>query len=240
MKTDPHNEPDDHDGNDEDEVGADGTKRPRRLPRLPSLGPKPPRRKLSEILQSVADEPGEARINVGDLLAAMDGRAFGALILVFAFPNILPAPPGVAGILGLPLIYLSTQLMLGHAPWLPKFIANRSLTREAFSGLVTRISPWLGRAERMLKQRLWVLVSPPAERVVGAVCLFLSLVLILPIPFGNMLPAVALSVMALGILERDGLWILGGLIAAVVATGIVGSVAYALIKSAIFVVMGAF
>jgi hypothetical protein len=234
-----HEAPDAFDDEGEDEVSSDGTRR-RRLPRLPKLGPKPPRKKLSEILQAVADEAKDGRISVGDLLGAMDGRAFGALILVFAFPNILPAPPGLAAILGLPLVYLSAQLMLGHAPWLPKFIANRSLTHEAFRTLVTRIIPWIERAEKMLKQRLWLLVSPPAERVVGAICLFLSLVLILPIPFGNMLPAVALSIIALGLLERDGIWILGGIFAAFVATGIVASLAYAMVKSAIFVVMGAF
>ena len=211
-----------------------------RASRLRRLGPEPAPKRLSEILQSVAQESTADRITVGDLLRAMEGRAIGALLLVFAFPNILPTPPGLAGILGLPLIYLSSQLMLGRLPWLPPFISNRSITRETFINLVTRAIPWLSRAERMLKQRLWMLASPPAQRFLGAVCLMLSLVLVLPIPFGNMLPSIAICVLALGLLERDGLWIIGGLIAAVTATGIVGSFAYALIKSAIFIVFNAF
>lgn len=211
-----------------------------RVNRLRRLGPEPTPKRLSEILQSVAEESTADRITVGDLLRAMEGRAIAALLLVFAFPNILPTPPGLAGILGLPLIYLSSQLMLGRLPWLPPFISNRSITRELFINLVTRAIPWLARAERMLKQRLWLLASPPAQRFLGAVCLMLSLVLVLPIPFGNMLPSIAICVLALGLLERDGLWIIGGLMAAVVATGIVGSFAYALIKSAVFIVFNAF
>lgn len=216
---------------------ADATTRASRLRRL---GAEPPPKKLSEILQAVAQDSTAERITIGDLLRAMEGRAIAALLLVFAFPNILPTPPGLAGILGLPLIYLSSQLMLGRTPWLPPFISNRSITRETFVNLVTRAIPWLARAEKMLKQRLWLLASPPAQRILGAVCLSLSLVLVLPIPFGNMLPSIAICVLALGLLERDGLWILGGLISAVIATGIVGSFAYALIKSAIFIVFNAF
>ncbi len=216
---------------------AEATTRARSLRRL---GSEPPPKKLSEILQSVAQDSTAERISVGDLLRAMEGRAIAALLLVFAFPNILPTPPGLAGILGLPLIYLSSQLMLGRTPWLPPFISNRSITRETFVNLVTRAIPWLARAEKMLKQRLWLLVSPPAQRFLGAVCLMLSLVLVLPIPFGNMLPSIAICVLALGLLERDGFWVLAGLISAVIATGIVGSFAYALIKSAIFIVYNAF
>ena len=211
-----------------------------RAGRLRRLGAEPPPKKLSEILQTVAQNSTAERITVGDLLRAMEGRAIAALLLVFAFPNILPTPPGLAGILGLPLIYLSSQLMLGRTPWLPPFISKRSITRETFVTLVTRAIPWLARAEKMLKQRLWPLASPPAQRFLGAVCLILSLVLALPIPFGNMLPSIAICVLALGLLERDGFWILAGLISAVIATGIVGSFAYALIKSAIFIVFNAF
>lgn len=202
-------------------------------------GPKPSAKKLSEILQNVAQNGTAARISVGDLLLALESRAFGALLLVFAFPNILPSPPGLAAILGLPLVFLSMQLMLGRTPWLPPFIANRSMTKNAFVSLVTRAIPWIERAERMLKHRLWVMVSPPAQRVLGALCLFLSLVLILPIPFGNMLPSLAICILALGLLERDGAWIVAGCIAAVIATTIVGSLAYALVKSAIFLIVKA-
>ena len=74
----------------------------------------------------------------------------------------------------------------------------------------------------------------------GAVCLLLSLILVLPIPFGNMLPSLAICIIALGMLERDGAWILGGLVSAVVAAGVVGGLAYGLVKSAIFVLMNAF
>jgi hypothetical protein len=197
-------------------------------------------RRMSEILRDIAAETGPERITVADLLTAMEGRAFGALLLLFAFPNILPSPPGLAAILGLPLIYLASQLMLGRSPWLPNFIANRSISRVSFASVIIRATPWIARAERMLVTRLHILAGPVAQRLLGAVCLLLSLILVLPIPFGNMLPSLAICIIALGMLERDGAWILGGLFAAVIAAGVVGGLAYGLVKSAIFVLMNAF
>lgn len=202
---------------------------------LDDLPPKP----FSAILQDIAAGPGE-RISLGDLLGAMQGRAFGALLIVFAFPNILPSPPGLAGVLGLPLIFLSAQMVMGRPPWLPQFIARRSMARSAFATLVERGAPWLARAERLLRERMLGLSSAGAQRLIGLVCLLLSLTLVLPVPFGNMLPSIALCLIALGVLERDGLWIVGGITSAFIAVVIVGGMGYALAQSALFVMRSGF
>jgi len=161
-------------------------------------------------------------------------RALAALLFIFAFPNVLPTPPGTSAILGAPLVFLAAQLAFGRGPWLPAVIANRSLTRASFNALMLRIGPWLNRAERLLRPRITLLAVPPMEYLVGGVCLLLALVLVLPIPLGNALPAVAISLLALGILERDGWWILGGLAAAIFALTVVSGVVFALIKAAFY------
>lgn len=215
---------------DGDDTGGEDRGRRRRKPR--------PR--LSDLLTSIVAEDAGPVVTVGDLLRRMDGRAFGALMLIFAFPNVLPSPPGLAAFLGLPLIYLSSQMMLGRVPWLPAFIDQRSLSRDTFRALIERANPFLTRAERLLKQRLSPLTSPVAERLLGGLCLALSLILILPIPLGNLLPAFAICVIALGILERDGVWILVGLALSAAAFVWVGGLAYALIKSTLFLLLNAF
>jgi hypothetical protein len=161
-------------------------------------------------------------------------------MLLFALPNVLPAPPGLSGVLGLPLLYLSVQLMLGRVPWLPGFIGDRAMPRDRFAQLVERLGPWLARAERLLRPRWSLLVSHGAERVLGAICLVLAAVLALPIPFGNMLPAFAICLIALGILERDGVWVAVGTAVGFGALLLVAGVVYALVKSAIFILVNAF
>lgn len=204
---------------------------------MPQSSP-PPR--LSEILITLAGDEARDRISVHDMVETMRARAFGALLLIFAFPNILPTPPGTAGILGLPLLFLSAQMMLGLDPWLPGFIARRSMARGTFQALVERITPWLLRAERLLRARGEVLAHPRAQRLLGALCLIVSIALVLPVPFANLVPSVALCIIGLGVLERDGLWIVLGVLAAIGSLVYVAGLAWVLVKSAVFLLMNAF
>ena len=189
---------------------------------------------LSVVLFRLANDNSRERISVGDLLVALGDRAIGALMFFFAAPNILPVPPGVSTLLGAPLLFLSAQLMLGMRPWLPGVVTRRSISRDDLATLVRRIVPWLARAEKLLKPRAAVLARPPVEYVVGLVCLVLAAVLMLPIPLGNTLPALAISLLALGVLERDGVWIGVGLLASVVAGTVVSGVLWAMIKAAVY------
>lgn len=200
----------------------------------------PPRPKLSSELLALSRAQGLERIWVSDIRAAIGRRSFGALMLIFAFPNILPSPPGMAGVLGAPLIFLSAQLMLRLQPWLPKVVAQRSMRRQDFAALVDRAAPWLARAERLLRPRWVVFSNNGAEVAIGALCLILSVVLVLPIPFGNLLPAFTICIFALGLLERDGVWVLVGVGAFFVTMTVVGGLAFATLKAAIFVIQGAF
>jgi hypothetical protein len=201
-------------------------------------GAEPP--SFSTILKTMADDERRERVSVADLLSLMQDRAFGALMFIFAMPNTIPTPPGTSAILGIPLVFLAAQMALGKAPWLPKFIASRSMLRTDFVGMVDKASPWIVKAERMLKPRWRGLSSPGAERLIGCFGLILAVVLALPIPLGNMLPAVALCMMAFGILEKDGVWIAGGATLGVASLFLVAGVIYAIIKSAFFLIAAVF
>lgn len=181
----------------------------------------------------IAGDTARERVSVADLLIALSDRALAALLLLFALPNVIPAPPGTSAIIGAPLLFLAAQLALGRRPWLPRLIAERSMPRGHFHTLVSRAAPWLARAERLMRPRLTVLAKPPAEYAIGAVCLLLALIVFLPIPLGNILPAFAICLFALGILERDGLWVLAGLVAAVTSVVLVWGVFYAFLHSAL-------
>ena len=202
--------------------------------------PRPQRKRLSELLDEISADETRTRISVSDLIVAMEGRATGALLLLFALPNVLPTPPGTSGILGLPLVYLSAQMMLGRLPWLPPFIANRSMSRDDFAQMISRATPLLARAEKLLKPRLSLFVKDGAQNIIGAVCLLLAVVLMLPIPLGNMLPAIAISLISLGVLERDGTWVLGGFAVAAVALFVVAGVIFAMAKATVFLLVNAF
>ena len=191
--------------------------------------------RLSATLQALASDESRDRISIRDIFGAMGDRAFGALMLIFALPNVFPTPPGTSAILGAPLIFLTAQLAFGLSPWLPAFIANRSMARKDFATITSKIIPWLGRAEKMLKPRLTFLVHPPVEYLIGFLCLVLAIVLAL----GNILPALAICLFSFAILERDGLFAILGFITSVISAIVVSGVVYGIIKALIYLVSSA-
>jgi hypothetical protein len=188
-----------------------------------------PRQRFSEVLNDLARRPTPA-ISLGNVLDAFGDRAFGALMLVFAAPNMLPLPPGMSAVLGAPLLFVTAQLMLGRPTlWMPGFICRQTIPRDFFALLTTKLSPILRRAERILRPRFTLLLHPVPERIVGAACLLLAIILFLPIPFGNIPPAWAIAAFALGILERDGLATVVGWLATIGSILILAAVSSAIV-----------
>lgn len=178
------------------------------------------------------------RVRLRDIVDVLEDRAYGLLLLLLAAPNILPNPiPGVSGILGVPLVLVAAQLALGRPhPWFPRVLAERSLDAAHFRTMADKIAPWLRRMERLTRPRLRWLCRPPFERALALFCLVLAVVLALPIPLGNILPALAVTLIALGMIEHDGVAIAAGLLLGVVAAAIVSTVVVGMVGGAVLVI----
>jgi hypothetical protein len=174
--------------------------------------------RVSELLEHLARTwPGD-RISLGDITRLLGDRGYGVLMFVLALPGLLP---GISSIAAVPLALVALQLAIGlPRPWLPRFLANRSLSRADFCRMIDRVLPHLARIERLLRPRLTVLAGPVGERVMGFVCLALALLLIIPVLFNAPL-VVPIALMALAILERDGVLGTIGLLAGCLALGAV-------------------
>ena len=171
--------------------------------------------RTSELLARLAEDHPGPRVSLGDLVDALGERGFGLLILVLALPNVVPGPaiPGFSAIFALPL---GLQLTLRrHEPRLPGWIGRRSLSLDRFRALVARAAPLLRRLEARLRPRGLPLGGWGAPAL-GAVLVVLALALAVPVPFGNTPAALAIIIVALGLLERDGRAVAAG-----VATGAV-------------------
>jgi hypothetical protein len=161
---------------------------------------------LSEILADIAETPAQ-RISLDDLMDRFGGRALGGLLLIFSLLCMLPLPPGATTIFGAPLLLFSPQLVFGssHKPWLPKGIRGRTFAMDDLRPGVRRASRLLHRMEAVSRPRLAFLVGPSGERLIGAICTVLAFVLVLPIPLGNILPAAAVAILSLALVQRDGI-----------------------------------
>jgi hypothetical protein len=176
---------------------------------------------LSAILRDVADAP-QPSVSVGELMERFGGRALGALLLVFALICILPLPPGATTIFGAPLVLLAPQLILrSHGvAWLPARIRSRGIATAHLRHGLPRVLPWLERIEAISRPRLAFLFGGWGQRLIGVVCTAFALVLILPIPLGNMLPAATVSVLSLALVQRDGMLALAGYAMAATSVGV--------------------
>jgi hypothetical protein len=175
---------------------------------------------LSASLRSLLDGR-EARLNFGALVKGFeDHGGVGEVLFILTLPALLPLPPGASAVLALPLLMVALQIALGRERLsLPHWLSDRKMEREAVAKVVRRVLPPLEWIEALGRPRLGFVVGPLGTRLAGAAASLLALVVMLPIPLGNLLPAMAVALLALGLARKDGLMVLGGYAVMAVATG---------------------
>ncbi len=189
---------------------------------------------LSSLLLDFAANFTAERVRVRDITESLGQRSFGFILLIFALPNSLPiiGIPGVSTITGLPLLFVAVQMALGHKRvYLPRWIADSSLATADFQKLVNKVAPWLRRLEKLMKPRICVLTLGNAERWLGAFCVLLAFLLALPIPLGNLLPALGILFIALGLIESDGVCVLVGIALGIASWVLLSGLVWVVIKT---------
>jgi hypothetical protein len=201
-----------------------------------------PSRRTSVLLREFVAGQTSPRITLGALRDALDDRGFGVLLFIFALPNLVPVNiPLLSAVLGLPLVLLAAQLSYGrHKPWFPNWLTAQSFPRLGFAAVVMHALPYLERAERLLRPRLTGLLSWTGERLIGVALFILAVVLTLPIPFGNWLPAFAIAIIGLALVEKDGVAVLVGLAVGVVSLIVAGTVVVGLVAAFLLLFSGVF
>lgn len=184
------------------------------------LQDRPQERPLSDVVRELAQSQAET-ISLGEVVDAFGASALAGLLLVFGLACALPfLPPGATTVFGLPLVLLAPQLLFDHpAPWLPKAVRERRIAMPQMRRVFERMAPWLRRMEMISRPRLGFAVGRSGRRLMGLVCTAFALVLILPIPLGNILPAVTVSVFSLALIQRDGVVAMAGYAFAAASVG---------------------
>jgi hypothetical protein len=127
-------------------------------------------------------------VTIGALADAASAQAFGGGICWFS----------IALITGSPCMPL------------PGLLSRRRVSRQRLTRVLDRWLPRLERIERYLEPRLGWLVADGAMRPIGLACFTCGVLVVLPIPFGNLPPAVTVLILALGMAAGDGLMVLVG------------------------------
>lgn len=174
-------------------------------------------RKLSEEFALILKEFEVETVTLREVLGLLHGRGYVLLIMLLSLPFCQPIPlPGLSTPLGLIIGIIGARLALGQKPWLPQKLLDTKLPPKLFKKvfeLTEKIVSWF---ERLLRPRwLWMTSTARLEQLHAVpivICAFL-LLLPLPLPFSNVIPAWGIMLIAGGLLERDGKFITGGYIA---------------------------
>lgn len=165
---------------------------------------------IAQRLRSAAATIQQDKVTMREMVQAHGSEANGTLLLLLAMPCLLPVP-GVGTVLGVGLAALAVAMWRGHnTPCLPQRVDELELpllwARRVLVGLASAYE----LAGRHAQVRLSHLAIPRRRSMTAMSVGLMATILVMPIPFGNLLPAIALAFLGLGLVFRDGVAVIVG------------------------------
>ena len=147
----------------------------------------------SRVLADLLRQAPPDQFTLGWVLSTLHQRSFGVVILFLGVLATAPVGSSVPGI-----------MLTAWQSIFARFITNRWLPTQYLFRLGDRAIPVLRYLERVVHPR-WPRAFEAARHFVGVVVLLLTAALLLtPIPFSNIAPAVLIVLISLAYIEEDG------------------------------------
>jgi hypothetical protein len=187
---------------------------------------------IDAIVEIAGTGKGEAPQTLGHVIDALDDRAFGLLILILTIPCLVPGLPG-AQIIAIPIFLLGLQIVFGrNEPWLPGWAMRAKLKPEWLSSIAEFANKRLRWTERLSRPRWRFIAHGAGERILGLIIALAAITIMLPIT--NTIPSLAITVAAVGLLQRDGMFMSAGAALALAWITALGILVFGLITGAGF------
>lgn len=177
------------------------------------------RQSTSEMLTKVVKNNNNDSITVEEIKNSLNERGFGILMAVASLPLCLPfpAPPGYTTFFSIPLFIFSIQMIFGmDSPWLPEWICRKKIRRTKLANFIEKAVPLLHKIEKLLKPRMINGNIEKWEKLIGFSSFIFAISIAIPLPLTNLPPGYGILIMSLGLLSKDGLTILIGLIIGII------------------------
>jgi hypothetical protein len=164
--------------------------------------------------QTMAAIQGDS-ISLQELLALIGEQSLLLFCTILTLPFLLPVSiPGVSTVFGIVIIFIGLSVTLNRTLWLPERLLHHQVTRDNLIPVLEKGIQFFERLERWMGKRLPALTQGALmNRVHGLALTAGGVFLLFPlslIPFSNTLPALGVLLLALGMLQRDGYFIVAG------------------------------
>lgn len=171
------------------------------------------KKKTSEIMLELSGLGSGERITLVQMLKHLRGRAFGILMVLMSVLSLIPNLFGHAIATGFLLVVLGFQMALGFTHiHLPKRILKMSFPRSGITKTMTIAAPKIAFIEKLLKPRLIFITGDIGKRMIGMIVIPLSLLILIPFPLSNIIPSFGILILSLGLIEKDGVVVLIGIL----------------------------
>jgi hypothetical protein len=167
---------------------------------------------LSRYLVEAAHSFRGESTTVREILERIGERGMLVLCIALCVPFLVPVSiPGVSTVFGLAIVVAALAISSRRLPWLPRRMLDRPVATAKLRATFEAGAQRLQKLEHMLRPR----IAPVARltRLNGLVLAFAGVLLMAPfglVPFSNTVPAVAAILLGLGMLHRDGAFVLAG------------------------------
>jgi hypothetical protein len=173
----------------------------------------------TERLRRLMDSFPAGKIALGDVVDELGSAGTGLCLLLCSLTALIP---GIAPVFGVALCAIALGMVLGHSqPYLPERLRRWQLDPDRLRSGIHRLTPAITWLERWLHPRAAHLLPrrprSSGTRVTGVASLVNGVLIVLPIPFGNTAPAVAMLILSLGMVVGDGMAVSVGMLATVIA-----------------------
>lgn len=173
-------------------------------------------RKTSDLLNEIKsiESDLDGKVSVENILNKNNENAYFLLILTTIFSFL---PFIFALFCGAINVYISVQIILRKKViLLPKMIRNLSIKKQTLTNIIDKILPTILKLESKTKNRLLFFFVKKYLNLLRIFMLIISIVIMIPIPLSGTIPAISLLLLLFGILNKDGLIVLIGLIIGVI------------------------
>jgi len=174
---------------------------------------------LSETLSQAVDGIEGDTVTLRKLMTAIGEQGLLVLCAIATLPFLIPVSiPGVSTVFGAAIVLLAVAVTMNRLPWLPQRILDRPLETAKLLPALRKGVAIVSRLDAWVLPRIMMLTTGPMARFNGLVLVFAGLLLMAPfglVPFSNTAPAVAILLLTMGMLQRDGLFVLLGYVATV-------------------------
>ncbi|MBS0647177.1 MAG: exopolysaccharide biosynthesis protein [Verrucomicrobia bacterium] len=163
------------------------------------------------LLQTCAQKPF---LLFKEILGILAGKSYFLLFIILSLPFCQPLQiPGISTPFGIAIMFIGFATMLKKNIWLPKKILLKQISSPHVEKIVKSCLSLMKKIRVVLRLRMvWLCKNKVLQPINGLLFIILGflLALPLPIPLTNLTSGWSIFLIALGLLEDDGIFVLGG------------------------------